>query len=75
MMLCAGFGNMAAQQVCEELKVQSQNDTAKLADAKKQVYLKVRRGEWSSCCLAHLHEGGNGCADFQAHRTACLCVP
>lgn len=27
--------------VCEELKIQSQNDTVKLAEAKKAVYLKV----------------------------------
>jgi hypothetical protein len=27
--------------VCEELKIQSQNDTAKLAEAKQRVYLKV----------------------------------
>jgi leucyl-tRNA synthetase len=37
-----GFGNKAAQVVCEQLKVQSQNDTAKLTEAKKLVYLKVR---------------------------------
>jgi hypothetical protein len=30
-----------AQVVCEQLKVQSQNDTAKLAEAKQMVYLKV----------------------------------
>jgi len=30
--------------VCEELKIQSQNDTAKLAEAKKSVYLKVLGG-------------------------------
>ena len=33
----------AAQVVCEQLKVQSQNDTAKLAEAKQLVYLKVWR--------------------------------
>jgi hypothetical protein len=27
--------------VCEQLKVQSQNDAAKLAEAKQLVYLKV----------------------------------
>lgn len=26
--------------VCEELKIQSQNDTVKLAEAKQRVYLK-----------------------------------
>jgi hypothetical protein len=32
------------QAVCEQLKVQSQNDTAKLAEAKQLVYLKVGPG-------------------------------
>jgi hypothetical protein len=32
---------VCAQVVCEQLKVQSQNDTAKLAEAKQMVYLKV----------------------------------
>jgi leucyl-tRNA synthetase len=36
-----GFGDKAAQTVCEQLKVQSQNDTVKLAEAKQLVYLKV----------------------------------
>lgn len=31
---------MGWQVVCEELKIQSQNDTAKLAEAKQRVYLK-----------------------------------
>ncbi|GFR47083.1 hypothetical protein Agub_g8770 [Astrephomene gubernaculifera] len=35
-----GFGNMAAVKVCEDMKIGSQNDTAKLAEAKQQVYLK-----------------------------------
>ncbi|GBF91225.1 hypothetical protein Rsub_03545 [Raphidocelis subcapitata] len=35
-----GFGDRAAQVVCEQLKVQSQNDAAKLAEAKQMVYLK-----------------------------------
>ncbi|KAF8060524.1 leucine--tRNA ligase [Scenedesmus sp. PABB004] len=35
-----GYGDAAAQVVCEQLKVQSQNDTAKLAEAKQLVYLK-----------------------------------
>jgi hypothetical protein len=29
------------QVVCEQLKIQSQNDTVKLAEAKQMVYLKV----------------------------------
>eukprot|EP00879_Flechtneria_rotunda_P018430 GHRR01019333.1.p1 GENE.GHRR01019333.1~~GHRR01019333.1.p1 ORF type:complete len:538 (+),score=194.02 GHRR01019333.1:1032-2645(+) len=35
-----GFGDCAARVVCEQLKVQSQNDTVKLAEAKQLVYLK-----------------------------------
>lgn len=37
-----GFGTTAAVKVCEDLKIQSQNDTVKLAEAKGMVYLKVR---------------------------------
>jgi len=35
-----GYGDLAAKTVCEELKIQSQNDREKLADAKDRVYLK-----------------------------------
>ena len=35
-----GFGTAAAQKVCEDMKIQSQNDTKKLSEAKQLVYLK-----------------------------------
>ncbi|XP_064205975.1 leucine--tRNA ligase, cytoplasmic [Anguilla rostrata] len=35
-----GFGNLSAPLVCDELKIQSQNDREKLAEAKERVYLK-----------------------------------
>ncbi|KAL4854122.1 Leucine--tRNA ligase [Chlorella vulgaris] len=35
-----GFGTTAAVKVCLDLKIQSQNDTKKLAEAKQLVYLK-----------------------------------
>jgi len=35
-----GFGKLSAVTVCENLKVQSQNDREKLTAAKEQVYLK-----------------------------------
>uniref|UniRef100_A0A671S1A9 Leucine--tRNA ligase, cytoplasmic n=1 Tax=Sinocyclocheilus anshuiensis TaxID=1608454 RepID=A0A671S1A9_9TELE len=35
-----GYGNMSAPLVCDELKIQSQNDREKLAEAKEKVYLK-----------------------------------
>ena len=35
-----GFGDKAAEKVCTEMKIQSQNDREKLDEAKKQVYLK-----------------------------------
>ncbi len=34
------YGNLSAQYACEQLKVQSQNDAVKLAEAKNMVYLK-----------------------------------
>ena len=39
------YGNMSAVKACEDLKIQSQNDTAKLAEAKAAVYMKVRELE------------------------------
>ena len=39
-----GFGTTSAQVVCEQLKISSQNDAAKLAEAKGLVYLKVGEG-------------------------------
>jgi len=35
-----GYGDLAAKTVCEELKIQSQNDREKLTEAKDRVYLK-----------------------------------
>uniref|UniRef100_A0A8B9JUE2 Leucine--tRNA ligase, cytoplasmic n=1 Tax=Astyanax mexicanus TaxID=7994 RepID=A0A8B9JUE2_ASTMX len=35
-----GYGNLSAPVVCDELKIQSQNDREKLAEAKEKVYLK-----------------------------------
>lgn len=35
-----GFGSLSAATVCDELKIQSQNDREKLAEAKEKLYLK-----------------------------------
>lgn len=35
-----GYGSLSAPVVCDELKIQSQNDMEKLAEAKEKVYLK-----------------------------------
>ncbi|KAE8614630.1 hypothetical protein XENTR_v10008247 [Xenopus tropicalis] len=35
-----GYGNLSAPMVCDELKIQSQNDREKLTEAKEKVYLK-----------------------------------
>ena len=48
-----GFGDLAAVTVVEQLKIQSQNDTTKLQEAKEMVYLKgfydgvMKIGEYS----------------------------
>lgn len=34
------YGSLSAPLVCDELKIQSQNDREKLAEAKEKVYLK-----------------------------------
>ncbi|POI26689.1 hypothetical protein CIB84_009561, partial [Bambusicola thoracicus] len=36
-----GYGNLCAPFICDELKIQSQNDREKLAEAKERVYLKA----------------------------------
>jgi len=42
-----GYGDLAAKTVCEELKIQSQNDREKLVEAKDRVYLKgFYEGVW-----------------------------
>jgi hypothetical protein len=51
-----GYGDKAAQLVCEQLKIQSQNDTAKLTEAKGMVYLKVRMNEGSLRALKSIVE-------------------
>uniref|UniRef100_A0A8C5QZ24 Leucine--tRNA ligase, cytoplasmic n=1 Tax=Leptobrachium leishanense TaxID=445787 RepID=A0A8C5QZ24_9ANUR len=35
-----GYGKLSAPMICDELKIQSQNDREKLAEAKEKVYLK-----------------------------------
>ncbi|MEE6479503.1 hypothetical protein FKM82_012270 [Ascaphus truei] len=49
-----GYGNLSAPMVCDELKIQSQNDREKLAEAKEKVYLK---GFYEGIMLVPGYEG------------------
>ncbi|XP_077329130.1 leucine--tRNA ligase, cytoplasmic [Lithobates pipiens] len=49
-----GYGNLSAPQVCDDLKIQSQNDREKLTEAKERVYLK---GFYEGIMLVAGYEG------------------
>ncbi|KAM4746906.1 leucine--tRNA ligase, cytoplasmic [Rhinophrynus dorsalis] len=49
-----GYGNLSAPMVCDELKIQSQNDREKLTEAKEKVYLK---GFYEGVMLVPGYEG------------------
>ncbi|XP_040262078.1 leucine--tRNA ligase, cytoplasmic isoform X1 [Bufo bufo] len=49
-----GYGSLSAPLVCDELKIQSQNDREKLAEAKEKVYLK---GFYEGVMLVPGYEG------------------
>ncbi|KAM8974469.1 leucine--tRNA ligase, cytoplasmic [Pelodytes ibericus] len=49
-----GYGNLSAPTVCDELKIQSQNDREKLTEAKEKVYLK---GFYEGVMLVSGYEG------------------
>ncbi|XP_029439505.1 leucine--tRNA ligase, cytoplasmic isoform X2 [Rhinatrema bivittatum] len=49
-----GYGNLSAPLVCDELKIQSQNDREKLAEAKEQLYL---RGFYEGVMLVDGYKG------------------
>ena len=48
------YGSMSAVKACEDLKIQSQNDTVKLAEAKSAVYMKVGC-TFAYCDDRHVH--------------------
>ncbi|KAM3925797.1 leucine--tRNA ligase, cytoplasmic [Leptodactylus fuscus] len=49
-----GYGSLSAPLVCDELKIQSQNDREKLAEAKEKVYLK---GFYEGVMLVNEYKG------------------
>lgn len=49
-----GFGNLCAPTVCDQLKINSQNDREKLTEAKEKVYLK---GYYEGIMLVKGYEG------------------
>ena len=54
-----GFGDRAAEAVCQEMKITSQNDTKKLAEAKAATYLK---GFTLGVMLVGPHKGKKVCS-------------
>ncbi len=67
-----GYGNLSAPLVCDELKIQSQNDREKLAEAKEKVYLKgfyegVRQSE-------HQHHFNSSFSSLIYSRTIDECI-